>query len=208
MMGHLALGRAAELDGRLGEAERELARAGALSRRGAGDPRAGCHGAGPRPRARRARASRDRARARLAHARALLSRCADAGILARALRQAEHAPGLGAARAPAGGGDELSERELGVLRLLHSELSLRDIGAELFLSLNTIKTHTRNIYLKLGAGGPTAVAAARASWGCCRRSSRFTRVNAAAGDDRSPLRSGGSTHARGRTPTHASGPGG
>jgi len=39
---------------------------------------------------------------------------------------------------------------------------LREIGGELFLSLNTIKTHTRNIYLKLGAGGrDEAVALAR-----------------------------------------------
>ena len=45
---------------------------------------------------------------------------------------------------------------------MHSELSLRDIGAELFVSLNTIKTHTRNIYLKLGAGSrDEAVARAR-----------------------------------------------
>jgi LuxR family maltose regulon positive regulatory protein len=67
-----------------------------------------------------------------------------------------------APRAPAAAGEELSERELGVLRLLHSELSLREIGAELFLSLNTIKTHTRNIYLKLGAGSrEEAVARAR-----------------------------------------------
>ena len=43
--------------------------------------------------------------------------------------------------------------ELAVLRMLHSELSLREIGSELFLSLNTIKTHTRSIYLKLGASG-------------------------------------------------------
>ena len=37
--------------------------------------------------------------------------------------------------------------------MLHSELSLREIGSELFLSLNTIKTHTRHIYAKLGARG-------------------------------------------------------
>ena len=36
---------------------------------------------------------------------------------------------------------------------MHSELSLREIGAELVVSLNTIETHTRNVYLKLGAAG-------------------------------------------------------
>src|SRR4029453_7184152 len=44
--------------------------------------------------------------------------------------------GLAAPRSPAAAGQDLSERELGVLRLLHSELSLREIGAELFVSLN------------------------------------------------------------------------
>ncbi|MGZ4270775.1 MAG: LuxR C-terminal-related transcriptional regulator [Solirubrobacteraceae bacterium] len=161
MMGHLALGRAAELEGHLGEAERELARAGELSRRGAGILEQAA-AALAHARVLAALERRDTARARLARARELLSGCADPGVLARALRQAEHAPGLAAARPPAAAGEELSERELGVLRLLHSELSLRDIGAELFLSLNTIKTHTRNIYLKLGAGSrDEAVARAR-----------------------------------------------
>jgi len=50
---------------------------------------------------------------------------------------------------PAGG--PLTEREEAVLRLLRSTLSLREIGQELFLSTNTIKTHTRAIYRKLGA---------------------------------------------------------
>jgi LuxR family transcriptional regulator, maltose regulon positive regulatory protein len=161
MMGHLALGRAAELEGRLAEAERELARAGELSRRGAGVvERAAAALAHARVLA--ALERRDSARSWLAHARELLSGCADAGTLARALRQAEHAPGLAAPRPPAAAGEDLSERELGVLRLLHSELSLREIGTELFLSLNTIKTHTRNIYLKLGAGSrDEAVARAR-----------------------------------------------
>jgi len=48
--------------------------------------------------------------------------------------------------------DELSERELAVLRLLSSRLSLREIGNELYVSLNTIKTHTRNLYAKLRVG--------------------------------------------------------
>ena len=152
MIGHLARGRAAELEGRLSEAERELARASELSRRGAGIlERAAAAVAHARVLA--ALGRREAARARLAHAEELLSGCADAGILARAVTQAGHAPGLAPARPPAAAGGELSDRELAVLRMLHSELSLREIGSELFLSLNTIKTHTRNIYLKLGASG-------------------------------------------------------
>jgi LuxR family maltose regulon positive regulatory protein len=161
MMEHLARGRAAELEGRLSEAERELARAGELSRRGAGVLERGA-AALAHARVLAALGRRDAGRARLAHARELLSTCADPGILARALGQAEHAPGLAAPRPAAATGEQLSDRELGVLRLLHSELSLREIGAELFLSLNTIKTHTRNIYAKLGAGSrDEAVARAR-----------------------------------------------
>ena len=45
--------------------------------------------------------------------------------------------------------DELSERELAVLRLLASRLSLREFGDELYVSLNTIKTHARDVYAKL-----------------------------------------------------------
>ena len=37
-----------------------------------------------------------------------------------------------------------------MLRLFPSALSQREIGAELFLSINTVKTHTRSIYRKLG----------------------------------------------------------
>src|SRR5215467_1816197 len=55
------------------------------------------------------------------------------------------------ARAPKEPAGPLTEREEAVLRLLRSTLSLREIGQELFLSTNTIKTHTRAIYRKLGA---------------------------------------------------------
>jgi LuxR family transcriptional regulator, maltose regulon positive regulatory protein len=47
--------------------------------------------------------------------------------------------------------EPLTEREVAVLRLLRGSLSLREIGQQLFLSQNTIKTHTRAIYRKLGA---------------------------------------------------------
>jgi len=41
--------------------------------------------------------------------------------------------------------------ELQVLRLLPTDLTLRQIGDELYLSHNTVKTHSRNLYRKLGA---------------------------------------------------------
>ena len=37
-----------------------------------------------------------------------------------------------------------------MLRLLAGSLSLREIGQELYVSANTIKTHTQAIYRKLG----------------------------------------------------------
>ena len=46
--------------------------------------------------------------------------------------------------------DTLTEREVAVLHLLGGTLSLREIGQELHLSQNTIKTHTQAIYRKLG----------------------------------------------------------
>ena len=44
----------------------------------------------------------------------------------------------------------LTGREVAVLRLLSGTLSLREIGQELYVSANTIKTHTQAIYRKLG----------------------------------------------------------
>ncbi|WP_432899547.1 LuxR C-terminal-related transcriptional regulator [Micromonospora matsumotoense] len=67
---------------------------------------------------------------------------------------AEHGPGE-PQRGP--GGPEraltepLTERELTVLRYLQSILSNVEIAAELSLSVNTVKTHVRNIYRKLDA---------------------------------------------------------
>ena len=46
--------------------------------------------------------------------------------------------------------DPLSERELDVLRLLGSDLTGPEIARELIVSLNTVRTHTKNIYAKLG----------------------------------------------------------
>ena len=45
--------------------------------------------------------------------------------------------------------EPLSERELDVLRLLGTELDGPAIARELMVSLNTMRTHTKNIYAKL-----------------------------------------------------------
>ncbi len=47
--------------------------------------------------------------------------------------------------------DPLSDRELDVLRLLRSDLTGPDIARELHVSVNTLRTHTKHIYTKLGA---------------------------------------------------------
>ena len=48
-------------------------------------------------------------------------------------------------------GQELSEREVVVLRLLAAGLSQREIATQLYISPNTVKTHLRSTYRKLGA---------------------------------------------------------
>ena len=60
------------------------------------------------------------------------------------------------ARAAAPHVDEpLTGRELDVLRLLQGSLSLTEIAAELYVSPNTVKTHTQSLYRKLGARSRT-----------------------------------------------------
>ena len=46
--------------------------------------------------------------------------------------------------------DALSNRERDVLRLLDTELNGPEIARELVVSLNTVRTHTKNLYMKLG----------------------------------------------------------
>jgi LuxR family transcriptional regulator, maltose regulon positive regulatory protein len=49
--------------------------------------------------------------------------------------------------------EPLTEREQRILRYLPTMLSNAEIGAEVFVSLNTVKTHLRSIYRKLDANG-------------------------------------------------------
>jgi LuxR family maltose regulon positive regulatory protein len=58
--------------------------------------------------------------------------------------------------------EPLSERELEVLELIAKGLTNPEIASRLYLSPNTVKAHTRNIYGKLNVHNRTqAVATAR-----------------------------------------------
>jgi len=152
MVGHLARGRAAELDGRLDEAERAIERAEQLSMRGAGRLEIASSQLAL-AQVRQLRGDREAARALLQDARDTVEDCAEPGTLAGTLAAAErglHAtPSREGARAD--GTDELTDRELAVLRLLGSELSRREIADALYVTQNTVKTHLRGIYRKLDA---------------------------------------------------------
>jgi LuxR family maltose regulon positive regulatory protein len=109
------------------------------------------------------------ARARLGAAKEIIAACADPGVLTELTARTE---GVLAARhraasaAPDQLAEPLSEREQEILRWLNSQLSLREIASELFVSYYTVKTHTQHIYRKLGVttreqavrhtGGPDA----------------------------------------------------
>jgi LuxR family maltose regulon positive regulatory protein len=59
--------------------------------------------------------------------------------------------------------EALTRSEVRVLRYLSTNLSTREIAAEFYLSANTVKTHQRHLYQKLGATSRTeAVERARA----------------------------------------------
>jgi LuxR family transcriptional regulator, maltose regulon positive regulatory protein len=118
-----------------------------------------------RARLKRRQREHEEARALAREARRVLDTCPDPGVLSDLLRKTERALQLQTSRTPETVLPvdlELSERELTVLRLLASELSQREIGSELYISLNTVKGHVRSIFRKLGvASRAEAVARAR-----------------------------------------------
>lgn len=108
-----------------------------------------------------ARGHTQAAAALLAEARSVLRNCADPGMLPQLLVDTERQMQR-VVRRTTGLRADLSEGELRILRLLTSDLSQREISRELYLSLNTVKTHVRSIYTKLDASGRSdAVARAR-----------------------------------------------
>jgi LuxR family maltose regulon positive regulatory protein len=83
---------------------------------------------------------------------ALLRAAAKRGVAPDSVGRLVAGDGQTKHRAPARGGlvDPLSSRELDVLRLLRTDLNGPDIARELMVSLNTMRTHTKTIYSKLG----------------------------------------------------------
>jgi LuxR family maltose regulon positive regulatory protein len=83
----------------------------------------------------------------LAEARLLLGACADPGAVPERLAAAAR---VALPRPSAGNYDELTPRERTVLRLLAEGRSKREIAAELLVSFNTVHSHTKAVYRKLG----------------------------------------------------------
>ena len=158
-----ALGSVLAAEGSLVEAERELASAEHFFR----DEVATLHQTWllvllARVRLRRGRL--DEAEAALGAARKALDELTDSGFVAALADEVERELEAGQDRARSG---ELLEppsaAELAVLRLLATDLSIRAIGEHLFLSPNTIRSHNRALYRKLGVHSRTdAIARATA----------------------------------------------
>jgi LuxR family maltose regulon positive regulatory protein len=91
------------------------------------------------------------ARALARRARERLRGCPDPGMLRDLLAKTERMLQLDSTRVGVAlpTGIDLSEREQTILRLLATELSQREIGAELYVSMNTVKSHVRSIFRKL-----------------------------------------------------------
>jgi LuxR family maltose regulon positive regulatory protein len=153
-LAHHALGEALLAQDRTHDAERELERAETLRR--SPEPRLDhTHSLLALVGARIARGRLTLAASELDAAHEQLDGFAEVGRLAplavEMARRLERA-GAGAEKAV----EQLTLSELQVARLLATDLSQREIAAELFVSMNTVKTHTRNLYAKLGVGSREA----------------------------------------------------
>jgi LuxR family maltose regulon positive regulatory protein len=149
---HLARGLLLRHDRRPTDARAELERAVSLARRGAGLVEL-CYALTALAELRRELGDRPAARELVREARELLSGCPEPGRLAPRLVEQSEASlrlvvDLSGTRPVVI--DELTAREQAVLGLLPTGLSAREIGDELGISRDTVRTHTRRVYRKLG----------------------------------------------------------
>ncbi len=148
-MAYAARGKALEQRGKLDEAEGEMRRAVELSRGGVAKAEIG-YVLLAYAQVRHDLGQHEEARALVREARRAVEGCPDPGVLVEMLARGERRLRVaGPTQSPAP--EELTDRELAVLRLLPSELSLREIGSALYVSLNTVKSHAKGVYRKLGA---------------------------------------------------------
>jgi LuxR family transcriptional regulator, maltose regulon positive regulatory protein len=94
----------------------------------------------------RALGERERSQAATTEARSIIGSCPHPGVLTGRLKACAGSP----REETSPGEGKLTRRERRVLQLLTSDLSERDIGHELYVSHNTIHSHVRSIYRKLG----------------------------------------------------------
>jgi LuxR family transcriptional regulator, maltose regulon positive regulatory protein len=144
---YLALGRALARQGELAEAEVQLGRALELFQIDS----MGLHrtyGLLVLASVRHGRGDLPGARTLVDQARELVDQWTDPGMLPALLEQTEEALGT-RPRRPVQIAAPLTERELAVLRLLPTKLSTREIGRELYVSPNTVRSHVQAIYRKL-----------------------------------------------------------
>jgi LuxR family maltose regulon positive regulatory protein len=159
-VGHLALGVALGMAGALADAESELER-GARLRQAASPTVWHAHALVLLARARLARGDIEGAGGAVDAAQEEVETMHDAGIVSSLLDDTKRRLQAGIRR-PVTTGEELSERELVILRLLAAGLTKPEIARELYIAYNTVKTHTRTIYRKLNASKrEDAVARAR-----------------------------------------------
>jgi LuxR family maltose regulon positive regulatory protein len=149
-LAHLGLALACTAIGRLDEAEREALRGERLRR--SPQPTVGhAHALLVVAHVLVARSRFERAATDLERAQRVIAEFPDPGRLPALA--ATVVQDLASARANAGNRsivEEPSAAELAVLRCLAAGLSRRETGARLYISLNTVKTHTRELYRKLG----------------------------------------------------------
>jgi ATP/maltotriose-dependent transcriptional regulator MalT len=158
-LAHVALGAVLVREGRTEEAGALLVR-GLVQLRLRGDPLEIAGALLVYAPVRRSLESLPAARALIEEAALLLSECGDPGVLPQALEEVARSLTPGHRRVE--GASDLTERELEVLRYLAEGLPKRDIGRVLFLSYNTIHSHTKSIYQKLRVSSrEAAVARAR-----------------------------------------------
>jgi LuxR family maltose regulon positive regulatory protein len=161
-MAHVARGTLLQGQGRLREADEALAQGIDLARRG--DAKFDlAYGLLTHAEVKGGLGDRRAAKDMLREARQAVEACADPGVLPELVARVERRLRLVPSAAKRTQHEEdLSDRELAVLRLLATDLTQREIGEALYISFNTIKTHVKSIFRKLDvATRPDAVSRAR-----------------------------------------------